>query len=314
MLTAAGAKLATKDPSFAAMALQAIILDEAGLLRDALASGWNPALPIFESLTASEVAEACEAKSTVAWLKSLSLPVRPGAGWMIAPPPFSPAQPSKGGRPADPRPRDQDEPEIAVTVTGVVDVSGRFLFPRLGPCPDARLAEAVLAAAPAWRFEPASRNGTAVNSLMTLSVSFSANPARVYDLADLDVPPSVIRTAGLRSKESVDVAYTSKNSPINGGVLAGLAVPRNFAIAKFPPAFGFGSMVYTVQAEYGNWTVLAFVVEPDGKPSHITVVSSKNRDFAQSAVKAFENYRFFPGLLAGLPVRTHLTMTLQPDN
>ena len=309
LLVEAGAKLAPQDPSFGSMVIQAILLDQSGLLRGATAAGWDPGWPVFESLTASELAEAADAKSTIDWLRTLSLPAPTAVAWTIERNPDSPARPVDGGRPADPRPREEDQPAVTITMTGAVDTRGRLLFPRIGSCPDARLAQAALAAVPTWKFTPAMRKGRAVNSLVTLSMSFGANEAKVHDLADVDVPPAVAHQAGLRSKEVVDVGYAVK-----GGVGTAFAASRPPAFASVPPAFASASMVYTIGAEYGDWTVLAFVVEPDGRPSNIAVVSAKDRDFARSAAKALGNYSFYPGLLAGHPVRTHLTMTLQPDN
>lgn len=51
-----------------------------------------------------------------------------------------------------------------------------------------------------------------------------------------------------------------------------------------------------------------FVVEPDGRASHIRIIQSLDYDCDQAVIKAVHNALFKPGMVGGKPVRVHCVL------
>lgn len=60
------------------------------------------------------------------------------------------------------------------------------------------------------------------------------------------------------------------------------------------------------RANVSGQALLQFVVDEKGRPRDIAVLKADHRDFAASAVKSVEEYRFEPALKNGQPVRVRL--------
>jgi len=58
-----------------------------------------------------------------------------------------------------------------------------------------------------------------------------------------------------------------------------------------------------LRARQGGWVVVSFTIEPNGRTSHVTVVSSEpRRVFDRAAVEAVDRYRFTPAMRNGVAV------------
>jgi TonB family protein len=76
--------------------------------------------------------------------------------------------------------------------------------------------------------------------------------------------------------------------------------------------------IKTVQPELGyeakrnpGSATISFIVDRDGTPKEIKVVASTGADFAQACVAAVAQWRFKPGSIKGVPVRTRVEVAIQ---
>ena len=128
----------------------------------------------------------------------------------------------------------------------------------------------------AWKFEPARLNGRAVDSKITIAVTFNPAPPVA---ADLPLPP--LRTQG-------DETGTSSHF-----------VPPEVLHASFPK--------YPVKALEPRTVILQLVIGPNGEVQHRGVVRDAP-PFTTSALKAIEDWRFAPATMNGEPVDSSVVL------
>lgn len=304
MLVTAGASLAEKNSKFNEAIVHALALDQAELLKRAVAMGWNPDKPIFESLTATDLSEVFDGQESRAYLKSISK--NSSGKFSLEKKPEKLARPVGGSRPLDPRPWDSAQPAVAVEVSGVVDDRGRFLFPKIGKGgDDPLLVGAIFSVLPSWKFEPGRKNGRPVNTELTLSLNFSARSSRIFGADEVDAKPMVSTKAKLAP--SSDRSYQMETSTIIQEVMV-----------RSPPVYRtvfspLERVLPTGENRLGEWALFTAVVEPNGSVDKIAWFDASDGLFLQAASSAFKKYRFEPGLKNRAPVRTRITYLIRPD-
>ena len=66
------------------------------------------------------------------------------------------------------------------------------------------------------------------------------------------------------------------------------------ATARYPPS--------AMRAQQEGWVIVSFMIDPDGRTSHIDVVSSEpRRVFDRAAIEAVARYEFTPATRGGVP-------------
>lgn len=304
-LVAAGARLDLKRPDFSIRLAQAIAFDSAELVKRAQDDGWSADRPVFESYFASDLAAIYSAKHTAASLKNSD----GKRSFHLEEQVDSAPRPTKGTRPLDTRPWDTEQPLLAVKVSGLVDEKGRFLFPTIAGSTNPEIGDSIRAAISTWEFSPAMKGGRPVSSTITLALEFKGRSAEIYSREQVDLPP-LIKTKGKLS------AGTYEKSTISVG--AGTTVVHDYnrygltAPGEVFPTTEFLA-VPTAETLKGEVATFTFIVEPNGRASHIELVDSNHQEFVNSALGALADYRFEPGVRKGTPVRTRMTLTLRPD-
>jgi uncharacterized protein len=304
-LVTAGARLDLKRPDFSARLVQAIALDSAELVKRAQDDGWSADRPIFEPYFASDIAAIYSAKHTAASLKN---PDRKRSFHLEEQVDSAP-RPTKGTRPLDTRPWDSEQPLLAVKVSGLVDEKGRFLFPAIAGGTNPEIGDSIRAAISTWEFSPAMKGGRPVSSTITLALEFKGHSREIHSLRSVEIPP-VIKAKGKLSAgtyEKVAILESPGTTVVHDYTRNGLTAPGDvFPTTEF-------RIIPTSENFKGEVATFTFIVEPNGRTSHIELVDSNHRQFANSALGALTDYRFEPGIRKNAPVRTRMTLMLRPD-
>jgi len=307
VLVEAGARLDVAQKSFNEALIDALALDQVELVERAVADGWSPTGTVFESYTAGDLAAVFAAKRTQAYLQRI-LPGAPSGGLAVEKTPDSQPQWKQGSRPLDPRSWDRSQPALSVTVSGVIDEKGRCVLPGLGGCEDPRIARAILGAVPSWQFVAAEKNGRQVKGTVAVAVNFPAHDSRIFAPNEVDTLPAVKIGAKLESSVyRIDWRSSSLDSEFVTELdFFGRLSPRETTVTRWTS----GSEIVIGNGEFA---VITFIVEPNGHASHAAQITGSQTAFRSQALGALGRYRFEPGTRGGLPVRTQMTLVLQPD-
>lgn len=306
-LVAAGARLDLAQKTFPDAVVHALALDQVELVERAVADGWPAGKTFFQGFNAVDLAGGFEAKRIQAYFRRLS-PGEPSGGLVVEKAPDIPPKLQKGSRPPDLRSWDHPQPAISGTIAGLVDESGRFMLPKLEGCEDAVIARVILNAVPTWQFTPAQKNGRPVKAAMSLAVNYPAHDNRVYTSSEVDMlpvartriklEPSVFEINNYAVSEDIEVIYQIDSS--------GHPIPELVPVTRLTNEPEF-------EKRRGDYAVIAFVVEPNGRTSHPVQLGGSKPVFESQALAALQRSRFSPGTCAGIPVRTRMTLVFQPD-
>jgi ankyrin repeat protein len=302
-LVNAGARLNVKGKKFEDSIMHAIALDQAEIVGRALADGC-PRNRTIAGLRLDDLADGFAAEKVGKLLHQDDAGAR--GGFAIEETPGVAPRPTEGTRPIDPRPWESPQPALTVQVSGVVDTDGRFILPRWERCDDAAVAKAILGAIPSWRFVPARKQGRVVRARLTLAIGFQAHSNQIFAADDVDTRPTVLTSSGI----SASSYQTYRLGPVQEFFTA---VTDDSGRYLRTDSIRLPTVEPVIEQSQGELLAVAFIVEPDGQATDIETLTGYGAWFREAALNALRRYHFSPGLRNGVPVRTHMTMVLQPD-
>lgn len=305
-MVTAGGRLDHRQAHFGEMLLHAIALDEVELLQRAELAGWQPRRVRVADFTLAEIAGLFGSAKIQSHLSSADPGTR--ADIQIERSPEVVPRALKGNRPADPRPSPPAQRAVAVQVSGIVSETGAFLFPRLDRYDDPLITRAVIQATSSWRFAPALNAGRPVKAGLMVTLKFDARDPHVYEPREVERPPVIAVSArmepGTIARDSITQSTVETEVRQTTGP-DGMPVFTEYDVNRLllTPVF---------EERRGESAVVSFVVEPNGRASHAMLVNTVRQDLAARALAALSKYRFEPGIRGGIPVRTALTLVIEP--
>jgi TonB family protein len=159
--------------------------------------------------------------------------------------------------------------EGVVTVRARIDEAGRMSASRVIAGPGAGLDQNALVALRQWRFRPGTRDGVATPMDVEIAIGFT------------------LRSEWINAQIANDMV-----SLVGPGITPPQAVR---VVSPQPPARGpFGTVVLDV------------VLLEDGRPRIVRILRSIGAEGDDSAVRAFEQWRFTPALQDGRPIKVRM--------
>jgi TonB family protein len=160
------------------------------------------------------------------------------------------------------------------------------------------LDDAAVAAAKEWQFQPGTVNGTPVNVIVTLDLTFKIK----------DQPQPVPQSAPMQAIYAGGDTRTMTPSEFAVGALPpgtpGLVAPK--IITMVEAKYTADAMRQKIQGD----VEVDVVVTPDGGVSRAIVVTSLSPDLDMNALKAALSYRFQPATQNGQPVTALVRVSL----
>lgn len=304
ILVRAGATLDPTQKTFGANFVHALALDQIELVKRVAEKNPRISQSTLQSYRAADIAALYKAAQCLEALRGYDRE-ESTAGLAFETSVDRPPRLIAGIRPNDPRRGDFSSPALTVKISGLIDETGRLLFPSVMGTDNALVVGAILEAMSTWRFEPASKASRAVKFMIQLPIDFPSQGDHIYTVDELDTPPLEIDRPrigrGTSIVTEVDMERNARIVRPPGGTEAYLeetarAVPRQ--------------MLEVVRGEYA---VLSCVVEKDGRARYPTVINGSSTQFQVSAIEALSRFRFKPGIRGGAPVRARITLVIQPN-
>jgi protein TonB len=133
----------------------------------------------------------------------------------------------------------------------------------------------------------------AVHKKVELNIPFELNPKLppLSGIPILNITPNLTPIPHIKSTFSI-------------GELDSPLIP----IVKFPPIYP----LYARRVGIEGWVKVRFIVNENGKVSHIKIIKSQPKDvFDQATIKAISRWRFSPPTVDGIPVRVQVETTIK---
>lgn len=296
-LVVAGLHFKVENPHIMQRLERAISMDLGELIERAIEDGWDPSQRFQKTWPISVVAEYYSALRTTKFLQE-TVPPTTAPPIVSASELSSPPLPRNVSNPVDPRPADQNDPKVTVTVRGLLDAEGNFLFPRITSSPDERLTLAVRDIIPTWQFLPGSISGRPANTQLTLPVTFPARMDRIYTREEVDTPPKVYRGTAIVSVPAWELEDIRKKQD------SSIQKVENNRINSTPYVVELPAKLPDAGTAASH--VVSFVVERNGRPSGIEILTPVTDEDRKTILAAVERYEFSPARHDGNIVRVRL--------
>jgi TonB family protein len=161
------------------------------------------------------------------------------------------------------------------------------------------LVQAAIDAVKQWKYKPYVLNSEPVEVETEIRVNFTLSPSGPPPSGNTAPDAQIGGVAGTSPKpEESSGASGAGRGPITTYHRGeGASDPR--IISQVDPEFSEKAR----KANYQGLCVLSLIVEPDGTPSNIRVVSKLGMGLDEKAVEAVKQWRFLPSMKDGHPVR-----------
>ncbi len=135
---------------------------------------------------------------------------------------------------------------------------------------------------------------TSIKPKIKLDIPFEINPKLPHLPADVEIPKSYVFDLNLPELKGV-YSLSELDKPL---------VP----LVKIPPIYPLRAKRMGVQ----GWVKVRFVVDEKGNVKDIKVIDSKPKGFFESTtVNAVSKWKFSPGTVDGIPVKTLVEITIK---
>lgn len=278
----------------------AIALDRADLLDRAAQQGWDATKPLPGGWSPAAVARHFNARQVRGWLRERVAGTTASAPLLAqtvdtAPALHIPAVSEwfAGGFP-------RRATDLAVRIVCVIDAEGRVILPSLPADTPADVVPAILANVPAWQGKAATSAAKPVSLLSAITCTVPAADPHVYSACEVDTPP--VRLAGetLSTQLQSVLEYRGNQYHTIRSVSGTGAV--SFTTVATPQ---YDTVVAPSEIEDA---VAAFIVEPDGSVTDVSLISHRTRTAEPQRV--ILGWKFAPALRSGVPVRMRMTTRL----
>lgn len=202
--------------------------------------------------------------------------------------------PKQRGRPQEPvYPRELKSKTItgSAVIGYIVDTKGYTDQVQIGFATHKEFGESAAKAVEKWRYDPATKNGAAVNCVMFMPIEFT--------ITDDAVAP-------VKKQASVETRPTVKKEPVFKMQYYGASEVDTQPEVKpmqrnnFPTPRNPSSLIRR-GITHGD-VLIAFIVDAKGIPQEVQVEESNFDEYANDAVKAVQTWRFKPAIKNGVPV------------
>jgi TonB family protein len=189
--------------------------------------------------------------------------------------------------------------EGTVMVAFVVQANGEVRDVRAVRSTDPLLAQAAVNAIKGWKFAPATKDGGAVATATELPVKFRLTEGGLQVGSAATFRPSArfaaAPAAAARAKEAAPKVYSVKELDV-------IPSPTLQVAPVYPADLKRTGVEGSVRVE--------FIVDQNGTVQDVHAPQSSDRRFEPVARAAVEKWEFRPGRLAGTPVSTAMSLTL----
>lgn len=201
-------------------------------------------------------------------------------------PPVARGRHKKAAYPADLRER---KITGSAVVSFIVDTDGYARQVQVGYATHKEFAESASKAAERWRFQPARKNGAAVNCAMHVPVPFNLIEAEVVSEKKV-IEGS--RTTAVKGEES---RVSQTDSP-----------PKVISRKHYPRPRDPSSFIK--RGIFRGEALITLIVDKKGNPRDVQIEKTDCDEFAAEAIKAVKTWKFAPGIKGGAPVECRVQL------
>jgi ankyrin repeat protein len=290
-LAESGARIDIHDANARMLVEASLALDARVLIERAESDGWILKTPLASGRDTLETARAYDAEQTTAWLERLPAYLGQASTPAVATAP-GPAVEPHDLRIEDTRPVGGMLPTALFEVSGILTEEGRLTYARIRRSDDPRCNAEVLRSVAGYRFAPVTLDGRPTACRVTYLVRLPARDDRLFATSELDAPPRSIHTPRLPQRSTSDVTTDTS------GEIVAQKSPRADSRTEGSAASHY-------------WANVRFVIERDGRTSHVEVVHASHPILQTTAASTVGQYRYQPCMRNGVPVRVLMELRVE---